>query len=407
MRIAIFTDSFFPKIDGIAVSVQNFCEKLEERGHRFIICCPAYGDDDTDRIGEKIRVERFKSVALPSYPEMRIVVPGKTKLHRVIKDFKPDLIHIQTPGFMGQYGVAAGKIYSIPVIGTYHTMMSEVGMYVNPLRLLKLDKLLSRFRRRKKIASKLGKLTRKKPGSLGGKLLYKLANRLYEKCAIVISPSEIIKQQLVGQKIQVPVTVVSNGIDLKLFKGSERLFPGDQPRLLHVGRLAPEKNTEEVIRAFVLIKRELPLARLTVVGDGPVLTELKREASELGVADSINFTGYKPRAELPQVYADHDLFITASAMETQGLVALEAIATGMPAIGVDAFALPELIQHGRNGYIAPPHSVPDIAAATVKLLKDQAAFENFSKEAILVAAEHSHDRCSDKLEKIYRKIRKL
>lgn len=406
MRIAIFTDSFFPKIDGIAVSVQNFCEKLEERGHRFIICCPEYGENDTDLIGEKIRIERFKSVSLPSYPEMRIVVPGRKKLHRVIKDFKPDLIHIQTPGFMGQYGVAAGKIFSVPVIGTYHTMMSEVGMYINPLRLLKLDKLLSRFRRRKKIASKLGKLTRKKPGSLGGKLLYKLANRLYEKCAIVISPSEIIKQQLVDQKIQVPVTVVSNGIDLKLFKGNERLFAGDQPRLLHVGRLAPEKNAEEVIRAFALIKRDLPLARLTVVGDGPVLTDLKREASELGVADSIDFTGYKPRTELPAVCHDHDLFITASAMETQGLVALEAIATGMPAIGVDAFALPELIQQGRNGYVVQPHNVPEIAAAAVKLLKDQITYEKFSKEAILVAAEHSHDRCTDKLEKIYRKTRK-
>ncbi len=406
MRIAIFTDSFFPKIDGIAVSVQNFCERLEERGHRFIICCPQYAEGDAELIGEKIRVERFKSVALPSYPEMRIVVPGRTKLHRVIKDFKPDLIHIQTPGFMGQYGVAAGKIYSIPVIGTYHTMMSEVGMYVNPLRLLKLDKLLSRFRRRKKIASKLAKLTRKKPGSLGGKLLYKLANRLYEKCAVIISPSEIIKQQLIGQKIRAPVTVVSNGIDLTLFKGSGRVFPGDQPRLLHVGRLAVEKNTEEVIRAFALIKRDLPLARLTVVGDGPVLTDLKREASELGVADSIAFTGYRPRAELPAIYADHDLFMTASAMETQGLVALEAIATGMPAVGVDAFALPELIQQGRNGYVVQPHNVPEIAAAAVKLLKDQVTFEKFSQEATLVAAEHSHDRCTDRLEKLYRKVRK-
>ncbi|MBN8222955.1 MAG: glycosyltransferase, partial [Spirochaetes bacterium] len=187
MRIAIFTDSFFPKIDGIAVSVQNFCEKLEGRGHKFVICCPRYAEDDSELIGANIRVERFKSMPLPSYPEMRIIVPGRKRLHKVIKDFKPDLIHIQTPGFMGQYGVAAGKIYSIPVVGTYHTMMSEVGMYVNPFRLLKLDKLLNRFRRKKKIASKLEKVTRKKPASLGGKLLFKLANRLYEKCQIIIS----------------------------------------------------------------------------------------------------------------------------------------------------------------------------------------------------------------------------
>lgn len=403
MRIAIFTDSFFPKIDGIAVSVQNFCEKLEARGHRFVICCPRYADDDSEQLGEKIRIERFKSVALPSYPEMRIVVPGRRKLHRVIRDFKPDLIHIQTPGFMGQYGVAAGKLYSIPVIGTYHTMMSEVGMYVNPLRLLKLDKLLARFRRKKKITSKLAKLTRKKPPSLGGKLLYKLANRLYEKCAIVISPSEIIKQQLVEQKLQAPVTVVSNGIDLTLFKGQVRIFPGDEPRLLHVGRIAPEKNTEEVIRAFALIKRELPMARLTVVGDGPVLTDLKREASELGIADSVTFTGYQPRSQLPQVCLAHDLFLTASAMETQGLVALEAIATGLPAIGVDAYALPELIHHGRNGYIVPAHDVQAMAAAAVKLLGDRQNYTAFSAAGIEIAAMHGHDTCTDRLERLYRK----
>ncbi len=403
MRIAIFTDSFFPKIDGIAVSVQGFCEKLEARGHKFVICCPRYGEDDSESMGENIAIERFNSVALPSYAEMRIIVPGRKRLHRVIKNFKPDLIHIQTPGFMGQYGVAAGNLYSIPVVGTYHTMMSEVGMYVNPLRLMKLDKLLSRFRRKKKIASKLAKLTRKKPASLGGKLLYKLANRLYEKCAIIVSPSELIKKDLIEKKIKAPVTVVSNGIDLRFFYGSKRSYPTSQPRILHVGRIAPEKNTEEVIRAFVLLKREIPDALLTIVGDGPVLIDLKREASELNVADSINFMGYRSRTDLPQVYHDHDLFVTASAMETQGLVALEAIATGLPAVGVDAFALPELIHHGENGLVPAAHDVPAIAAAMVKILKDREFYESASAMSIEIAAGHSHDRSVDRLEKIYRK----
>ncbi len=403
MRIAIFTDSFFPKIDGIAVSVQGFCEKLEARGYKFIICCPRYGDHDTETLGENIAVERFNSVALPSYPEMRIVVPGRKRLHRVIRNFKPDLIHIQTPGFMGQYGVAAGKLYSIPVIGTYHTMMSEVGMYVNPLRLMKLDKLLSRFRRKKKIASKLTKLTRKKPPSLGGKLLYKQANRLYEKCSIIISPSEIIKKDLIDKGIKAPVTVVSNGIDLKMFYGEKRSFPPSGPRILHVGRIAPEKNTEEVLRAFTLVKREIPDALLTIVGDGPELTDLKRESSELDIADSVNFMGYRSRKDLPQIYHDHDLFVTASAMETQGLVALEAIATGLPAVGVDAFALPELIQNGRNGFVPAAHDVPGIAAAIVKILKDRELYESFSAAGIEIAAEHGHDRSTDRLEKICRK----
>jgi glycosyltransferase involved in cell wall biosynthesis len=239
---------------------------------------------------------------------------------------------------------------------------------------------------------------------LGGKLLYKLANRLYEKCSLIISPSELIKKELVDKGIQVPVTVVSNGIDLNFFRPERRIFPGDEPCILHVGRIAPEKNTEEVIRAFALIKRELPYARLTVVGDGPVLIDLKREASELGIADSVQFTGYLARKELPVVYAEHDLFITPSAMETHGLVALEAIATGLPAVGVNAFALPELIQHGRNGLCAEPHNVPEIASAALRLLKDKSFYENASLESIEIAKDHGHDRCTDRLEKIYRKV---
>lgn len=403
MRIAIFTDSFFPKIDGIAVSVKNFCEALEERGHKFVICCPRYGDNDIEIIGKKTVIERFNSVPLPSYPEMRVVIPGRRRMLRVIKAFKPDLIHIQTPGFMGQYGVAAGKIFSVPVVGTYHTMMSEVGMYVNPFRLLKLDKLLNRFKRKKKITSKLEKLTRKKPRSWGGKLLFKQANSLYQKCQVIISPSDLVKAELLKYKVSAPIQVVSNGIDLNFFKGTARSFPSSSPRLLHVGRIAPEKNTEEVIRAFAILKREIPDALLTVVGDGPVLLDLKREASELNIADSINFTGYMTRESLPKIYEEHDLFITASAMETQGLVALEAVAMGLPAVGVDAFALPELIQHGVNGYLAPPHDTHALAAMSVKMLKDKINYEKFSQGSLAVASEHGHERSTDKLEKLYRK----
>ena len=136
---------------------------------------------------------------------------------------------------------------------------------------------------------------------------------------------------------------------------------------------------------------------------GPVLIDLKREASELNVADSINFMGYRSRKELPQIYHEHDVFVTASAMETQGLVALEAIATGLPAVGVDAFALPELIHHGQNGFVPAAHDVPAIAAALVKLLKDRAFFESASAASIEIAANHSHERSVDRLEKIYRK----
>lgn len=144
MRVLYFTDTFLPKIDGVAISIRNFSELLVQRGHEFLICSPKYGEGDFDRMGDHIHVERFRSGYLPSYPDIKVVLPSPQKIKRIIREFKPDLVHIHTPGLLGQYGVNATEKYGIPTIGTYHTLMSEQDMYVSFYRLFKLDKLFSR-----------------------------------------------------------------------------------------------------------------------------------------------------------------------------------------------------------------------------------------------------------------------
>ena len=402
MNVAIFTDTFLPKIDGVAISVDHFCRYPSARGHKFIICCPKYGSDDIKVLGDDIEILRFKNAPLPSYPDIKVVLPSQKKIHKAVKEFKADLIHIQTPGLLGQYGVMASRMYDVPLVGTYHTLVSEQETYISLYRLLRLDRLMSYFQANKKIKKRLDKIERKDSKSLKKQLIWKLTNSLYETAEIIISPSHLIRDELIQHGVRKPVEVVSNGMDLKVFKGEVKEFSGQGPRFLHVGRISYEKNCEVVIKAFALILEHFPNATLDILGDGPALESMKIEARQHDVYDKINFPGFVSRDTLPGIYPKYDLFLTASTMETQGLVVLEAMACGLPCVGVNSFALPELIQDGRNGYIVEPGHHIDMAERAMKILKDRDLYRSFSEQSLAIAQEHDIGNCAVKLENTYK-----
>jgi len=406
LRVLYFSDTFLPKTDGVAVSIKNFSELLTLRGHEFTICAPRYGEDDFERMGDNIHVVRFRSGFLPSYPDIKVVLPSPGKIKKVIAEFNPDIIHIHTPGLMGLYAINAAERYGIPTIGTYHTLMAEQEMYVSFYRLFKLDKLFFKINKFKKKLNidELDKFVKFDNFNIRKKIILKICNDLYNRCDVVISPSHLIKQQLVEYGINRPITVVSNGMDLKRFKGKVRSLNSEAPRILHVGRISYEKNCDVVINSFKLIIEKFPKATLTIIGEGPAIESLKRQAEHLEIKDSVIFTGFVPNAELHHVYPEYDLFLTASTMETQGLVVLEAIACGVPAVGVDSFALPELIQDGKNGYIAPPFDVKKLAELSIKLLSDPKQYKVLSAGSIEIASGHEMQKCVDDMESVYEKV---
>lgn len=405
MNIAIFTDTYYPKIDGIAVSVDNFARELEKRGYHFIIFAPRYtGTSGYEKISDNIEIYRFHNTSLPSYPDVKISLPSQRKIHKVFSALRPDILHIQTSGFIGQYGYMLSRMYKIPLVGTYHTMMNEMGAYISPYRLLKIDRIFNRFRRGKKIKKNLETTERKNARSLTNRIILRMTNRLYSRSAVVISPSHLIKKELEETGVKSEIVVISNGLDLSVFKGDVKKFPGSAPSLLHVGRISFEKNVNVLLRAFAIIHEKIPGATFTIVGDGPALPSLRLEVKRLKLQEVVHFTGFLPRAELPALYPKYDLFFTASTMETQGLVVLEAIASGLPAVGVDAYALPELIQHSKNGFIAAPGNSREIAEYVIDILKDRELYEKFSREGLKIAAEHDFHVSADKLDELYQRI---
>ena len=142
---------------------------------------------------------------------------------------------------------------------------------------------------------------------------------------------------------------------------------------------------------------------LSIVGEGPALFALKNEVARLHLQDKVAFHGFLAHAELRKVYEQHDLFLTASTMETQGLVVLEAMACGLPCVGVAAYALPELIQNERNGFIVEPFAPQEMAQQALKILNKQTLYQRFSEQSIEIAKGHDIHSCAEKLELIYKK----
>lgn len=408
MHIMIFTDSFLPKIDGVAVSVWGFSQLLAERGHRITICCPRYGSDDPAVMGENIRVLRFRGLSLPSYPDIKIILPSLRRIRKTVADNPPDLIHIQSPGLLGLYGILTAKRYGLPLVGSYHTLVSEQSTYISPLRLLRVDGLARRLHIRKK--SKDDRENQRDHflhKSRSQRAIQKICNMIYETNDLIITPSRLIKDTLRDQDVKTEIEVVSNGLDLQSFHGQIKTSPSRPLRLLHVGRISFEKNCEIVIEAFARVKKSLPDARLDIIGDGPALPSLKILAERLGLEGEVSFAGFVPRERLASLYPRYDIFLTASTMETQGLVVLEAIASGLPCAGVDAYALPELIRHGKNGFICRPFDPGEMAAHIITIAGDRRLYRTFSANGLQIAAEHDIVSCANRLEGIYyREIKK-
>lgn len=405
MKVAIFTDSYLPKIDGVAISTEQFCRLLVPQGHEFIISCPDYGPEADDAgTGPGITSVRFPNKPLPTYPDVKL---AKLSLRRIrqVMEWKPDLVHIETPGLLGQYGIAAARLYGVPVVGTYHTMVNEVGMYISPYRLLKLDKLVERVKGTfsRELAQELRKAEATPRKSLSNRIILRMTNELYNRCEVVISPTNLIAQELKNGGVKRPLEVVSNGLDLTAFSSRVVMPPGTDgvPRYLHVGRLSFEKNVDVLLWAFLRIRQAQPQATLDIYGDGPAFTTLQDEARRLQISDAVTFHGFVDRATLPEIYPQYHCFLTASTMETQGLVVLEALASGLPAVGVHAYALPELIHDGENGFIANPADDEMIAAKAVQITTDTDLFTRFSQNSLAIAASHDVNRSVTRLERIY------
>jgi glycosyltransferase involved in cell wall biosynthesis len=320
--------------------------------------------------------EKLPSVPFPPYPDIRLAAPLSRRVRRVVREFRPDLVHCQTEFVIGRLGQRAAVESGTPVVSSYHTDFSR---YTEAYRVGWLRPTVT-----KSIA------------------------RFHQRSVRVYTPSEAAKSDLARIGVH-HVEVWGRGVDVEQFHPAKRstalrqeLGVDDAFVFLHVGRMAPEKNVGLVLDAFrLLTEREPELrARLVVAGAGPALDEMRKRAPA-----RVSFMGNVDRhGVLPTLYASGDAFVYASETETLGLVILEAMASGLAVIACPAGGIAANLRHEENGLAFPPGDAEAMAAAMARVARDAALRSGLATGARTWAESHSWRAELDRLDASYREV---
>ncbi len=344
MRIALFTETFLPKVDGIVTRLRHTVEHLQRNGDQVLIFSPDGGL--TEYKGAKIY--GVSGFPLPLYPELKLALP-RPSIGTALEQFKPDIIHVVNPAILGLAGLFYGKAMQVPLIASYHTHLPQ---YLQHYGLAMLEGLL-----------------------------WELLKSAHNQAELNLCTSTAMVQELTAHGIE-RVDLWQKGVDTEMFQPHlackemrSRLSQGhpESPLLLYVGRLGAEKEIDRIKP----ILEAIPNARLALVGNGP-----HREALEQHFAGTPTyFVGYLEGLELASAFASADAFIFPSRTETLGLVLLEAMAAGCPVVAARSGGIPDIVQDGVNGYLFDPTDEQGAIAATQRLLANQTERENIRQNA--------------------------
>ncbi len=327
-------------------------------------------------------MRRFRAVCAGSNQDTRVALPWLPSMMRTLRDFKPDIIHVHTPLGIGIAGVVSAKLLRVPLIQTYHSYMPGFMQYLDPRRLLKLDTGPRREN--------------------DSRLSWHLGRLLYNRSDLVLAPSKTLVDEVRAHGIRPPIRYQTNGIELSEFPPKAEYTP--RRRIVHIGRLGYEKHADVVIRAFAAFWADHPDWTLHVLGEGPAKPYLLRLADELGIANRVQWSGFIHRTRLAETYREADIFATASTIETQGLVVLEAMASGTPVVGVNALAIPEMARDGRDGIIVEPYDSEAMARAFTRLADDDGLRERTGRNARESVTAHRLSDAVDRLERTYEAV---
>lgn len=429
MRIAIFTDNYKPDKNGISISVENFSNLLARDGHQIMIFCPKKSRFFIDKKQSNITIKRYASITAPSNKDTKLSLPFLWTAVRDLKSFKPDIVHIQTPLGLGLMGLWASRVLKIKSIQTYHTYIPDFLIYLSPQALLGIDKIikfLSNSKLARRVESKsnidendtdvrhlnlrlikmIKKIFNAKGVSEDKKLKDFLAKRItkfvYNKSDLVLTPSQSMKKYLKTHGVFKRVVVMSNGINNSIFKKKNDYKIKN--RMIYTGRLGFEKSVDVIIEAFYIAQKTKPELKLDIYGDGPAMKSLKGLVSKLGLSRKISFKGFYDINKITHKICNYDFFITASTIETQGIVLLEAMASGLPVVAVDKFAVKEVVLNNKNGYLSKPGDAPGLAKNILKIVSDENKLKEFGKNSIKMAESHEVTNCKDKLYQIYQSV---
>jgi glycosyltransferase involved in cell wall biosynthesis len=363
MKIAIFTDTFYPEINGVARTLKRFTDYLSAQDISVKVFAPENPSEDY----VPTHIHRFKSASFFLYPECRVAFPNYFHIKAQLEEFKPDLIHVATPFNIGMIGVYCAKKLNIPLVGSYHTDFDQY------LKFYDLG-FLSPF-------------------------LWKYMDWFHRPLQKIFVPSVQTMEKLKSYGFT-NMEIWPRGVDCDLFHPfydkytvRKRYAIGKEYILSYAGRLAPEKNA-----SFLLdIARNLPpqfsdRVHWLIVGDGPIREQIEKEAPA-----NMTFTGYLKGEQLAEVYSASDLFIFPSATETFGNVVLESLASGTPVIGANSGGVKSIINNGTTGILCEANNLQQFTDAVVRLLATDSKRSEMSYEGRNYALSQKWNKIFDDL----------
>jgi len=366
LNIGLFTDTYFPQINGVGTSVHTLYKELTDMGHNVYIFTPKDPNRLSDNNENIIHMSSIPCFFLKNF-RMGIVYPPNELLK--IRALKLDIVHTQTEFSLGMFGKILAKVSKVPLVHTYHTMYEDYVHYIVN-------------------------------GALISRSMAHSFSRIFCNSAnAVIAPTPKVEASLLDYGVTRPISVIPTGIDTDKFKKENYSktevaklrksygFNENTEVLLVLGRIAQEKSIDKVLNAMPELFEKRPNARLLIVGDGPYKEELEKLSESLKITDKVVFAGAKPWTEIGKYYQLGDVYISASSSETQGLTFVEAMAGGIPVIAKKDPCLDGLIQNGVSGItFEDENTLADLIAS---VFSSKETLAEISENAIISADRYS------------------
>jgi len=409
MRVAMFTDSYLPRINGVSVSIKSFAIELTKKGHEVFIICPCYEEkdhsyiekmylsDSADTVNNETNNKSEKYIELYRVSSHIFILSKEDRLSKItewhslkkyLDNIKPDVIHANTEYVNGRFAYYYAKHRHLPLVYTFHTYWENY--FKNYAEIVPSE--ITRFFGRQ------------------------VSMYFLKRADTIIAPTERFADVVRSYGIESHMTVLPTGIsdqfdsfdhekEIAVTKQIESIYPDYKNKkiLLYVGRIAKEKNLDFLVEVFDQVKKHYEDAILVFVGDGPEFKALKHTASKSKYEKDILFTGYFERDNLPYIYKMSHIFVFPSMTETQGLVTIEAMTIGIPVVAIGEMGTYDVMQ-GDNGGFMVKNDVEEFSQRTLELLKDEELHHRKSVEAIEWSKKWSIGSTTDRLIEIYNDV---
>jgi len=389
MRIALFSDAYHARVSGQVASMDEFCTCLTERGHEVCIVCPSYPAERMKGVTDRLMTIRVPSGSALVSEDDRLAIPWREgEALRLLDEFKPQAVHVQTEFSIGAMGRRYCRKRSIPIMSTCHTFYEMYAKWYLPFL----------------------------PNFTYHAIVRSWIRKVYAKDTLIVTPTHRIKKIMQDYGIEKEFAVIPTGVDERVFYPlsqkaqeftqkleAEHHGLSENLLLVYVGRISREKNLDMLAKAMLLILEKIPKVRLLMVGDGPKSEEIKEGFRRHGLTNAVLWLGLMQRENLPAVYSAADIFVFPSVTETQGLVTIEAMLCGAPVVGVNKMGTAEIMEGDKGGFLAEDNEA-DFALKVITLATDPKLRAEKSAQALQHARRWTIGHSCDEMEKLYFRV---